>query len=468
MLGRKQTMIDWRIFSKVILWTTLSCPCTAALAETAPSYIEKNALNAYHSVFDKSIVDQLSKYQVIMLGEVHGTSEYPQFALDLIKNLKAAGKRVTLALEVPANFQDTIDKAISKKDLSILAGSEFFRTSFQDGRESLAMALLIMAASDEVDIFCFDKSWAVDAKDRDLEMAKNVTQYVKQHAERTLVLLAGNYHTRLEEQVAEPKFTPMGYYLSHTSNDSIDRSKIFSIRARSEKGTNWACYTADPADCGVKHYQNGEGNYAAARDWYRYFLVEPMLQDGHDASVFIRTTSASVPVQTEFLVWDSCKISPQYLDTFMEQEFWTFDQTPFGHRYLFSPTHLCKTASAPLIDAYILTHQATLLPNQSRILFFHAGQDYAMSNAYGTAIARFQNAFDKDELHDPEFHWNAYVSATIAFLKKDMGALVATRAKFSSSPSGGDITNLKIVDRLLACFGSSYLEAYSGSGTCAK
>jgi hypothetical protein len=456
------------LLSKSLLWTTLSFACTAAFAETDPAYIAKNAINAYGSVLDKSIVDQLGKYQVIMLGEVHGTTEYPQLALDIVKSLKAAGKKATLALEIPANFQETVDSAVSKKDLSILASSDFFRSSFQDGRESLAMSLLIMAASDEAEIFCFDKSWAVDAKDRDLEMAKNVTQYVNQHTDRTLVLLAGNYHTRLEEQVADPKFTPMGYYLSHIASDPIDRSRIFSIMARSEIGSNWACYTANPAECGVKRYQGGASNYAAARDWYRYFLVEPMLQDGHDASVFVRTTSASIPLQTEFPLWDSCKVSPQYLDLLMAQEFWTFDQTPFGHRYLFSPAHLCKTASAPLIDAYTLTHQATLLPYQSRILFFHAGQDYAMSNAYGTAVARFQNAFDKDEPQEPEFHWNAYVSATIAFLKKDKDALVAARAKFPDPPGGGDVTNVKIVDRFLKCFDSNYLDVYSGSGTCSK
>jgi hypothetical protein len=439
-----------------------------ASAETDPTYIAKNAINAYGSTLDKSLVDQLSKYQVVMMGEVHGTSEYPLFTLDLVKNLKAAGKKVTLALEIPANFQTTIEQAVTQKDLSVLAGSDFFQSKFQDGRESLAMALLIMAASEDANILCFDKDWNAAAKDRDLEMAKNVTRYAKKNPDRTIVLLAGNYHTRLEEHVSEPPFTPMGYYLSHVDTDPIDRSNIFSIIGRAEKGSNWACYSATPEECGVKRYKDGAPNYATAKDWTRYFLIEPTLQDGHDASIFIRSTSASVPLKGENSFLAECKISAQQLDLLVEQEFWTFDQTIFGHRYLFRPAALCKTTSAHLIDSYLLTQQSGLLPYQSRILYFHAGQDYAMANTYGVAIARFQNSFNKEEPADPELHWNAYVLATLAFLNKDNAALAEARAKFPDPSTGGDAINVKVVDRFLKCFESSYLDAYSGTGSCPK
>jgi hypothetical protein len=455
-------------FVETVLSMLLSLASSSGFAETDPGYITKNAVNAYASILDKPIIDRLTKYQVVMLGEVHGTSEYTRFALDLVKSMKAAGKKITLALEIPANFQTSIQNAIKEKDLGLLASTEFFRSKFQDGRSSLAMALLIMAAAEDADILCFDKSWTIDATDRDLEMAKNVTQYVKQNPDRTIVLLGGNYHTRLEEKVTENKFTPMGYYLSRVEHDPIASSKIFSIMGRSEKGSNWACYTNKPEECGVKQFQNGSVNYASAIDLERYFLVEPTLQDGHHATLFVRTTSASVPLETEWLQLKECNLSSQHLNLMKAQDFWTFDQTPFGHRYLSMPPTFCKLSSAKLIDGYLLINRNRLLPYQRSILYFHAGQDYAMGDAYIPAISRFQNSFNKDEAENPEFHWNAYVSATIAFLKKDRAALTAARAKFPDTPTEGDATNVKIVDRFLRCFESTYLDAYSDSGSCAN
>lgn len=432
------------------------------LAETDPKYISKNAINSYWSTFDKSFIDKLTEYQIIMLGEVHGTSEYPRLVLELVRNLKSTGKRVTLALEIPANFQDEVNRAIKNNDLNQLLGTKFFQSEFQDGRSSLAMAILILAAGADADVLCFDKSWSIEAPDRDLEMARNVTKYVKDNPDRTMVLLAGNYHTRLVDEGD----TPMGYYLSHIGENPIDRSKIFSILARSEKGAYWACHSNIPTECGVKRYENSSVNYAAANDWERYFLVEPALQDGHDASVFVRTTSASVTLKGELPLLNDCQLSSLQNDLLMDQEFWTFDQSPFGHRYFYTVSKRCGLASAKVTDRYISKHRATLLPNQFGILNFHAGQYYAFEDSYEVAVARFKNSLDKSEPENPDFHWNDYVFATISFLKKDKPSLLAAIQRYPSKPTGGDAINFMIVKRFLKCFDSSYTDAYGNKGTC--
>ena len=113
-----------------------------------------------------------------------------------------------------------------------------------------------------------------------------------------MVLLAGNYHTRLEKDAGDPEFTPMGYHLSNIGNDSIDRSKILSMLGRSSAGSNWACYSSKAEECGIKRFQNGAPNYSSAKDWNRFFLIEPALRNGNDATLFVRTTSASVPLQS--------------------------------------------------------------------------------------------------------------------------------------------------------------------------
>lgn len=456
---------------RLLFAITAALAAPTLLAETDRGYITKNAVNAYGSTFDQAIIEQLIRYQVIMVGEVHGTVEYPQFALDLVKNLKRSGKEVTLALEIPANFQGAVQNAISHKSLPLLADTEFFKSNFQDGRESLAMGLVILSAAAEgAEVFCFDKSWTADALDRDLEMARNVTQYVKKNPSRTVVLLAGNYHTRLEEKVAEASFTPMGFYLSHMDKDPIEQTQIFSIMGRTHNGSNWACYGSNAEECGVKNFEGAASNYASANDWHRYLLVEPSLQDGHQGTLFVRTTSASPPLISELPYSANCQMSPQNLHLVLSQEFWTFDQSPFGHRYLFGPSaeKLCSLASSKLIDQYILMNKTLLIPYQSRILFFHSAQGYAIENKYRKAVSRFQRSFNPEEPNDTDFHWNAYVSATIAFLRKDINALRQARASFPASPQGGDAVNSKVIDRFIKCLDSPYQDAYDGTGSCAS
>src|SRR5690606_2004176 len=162
---------------------------------------------------------------------------------------------------------------------------------------------------------------------------------------------------------------------------------------------------------------------------------------GHNASVFIRSLSASRPWMLEGPNLQQCTVSPQALDLFMEQAFWTFDQSPFGHRSLFRPPTYCKTTSSSLIDFFLLTSLGTVSPSEKRILYFHAGQDHAFSEATQTAVARFREALNPDEPANPDFHWNAYVTATIAFLNKDRATLEDARRRFPADPSGGDRVN---------------------------
>lgn len=99
--------------------------------------------------------------------------------------------------------------------------------------------------------------------------------------------------------------------------------------------------------------------------------------------------------------------------------------------------------------------------------FFHAGQLYAMAGVPQVAIRRFYSSLDPRE--DAEkaqvLSWNAYVLATIGFLKRNQEAVRFQREQIAIGPkTDGNKINLRVVDGLLKCWDQSYKDAYQCRG----
>lgn len=100
-------------------------------------------------------------------------------------------------------------------------------------------------------------------------------------------------------------------------------------------------------------------------------------------------------------------------------------------------------------------------------LRFHAGQLYAFADKYDQALSRFETALVPREPPDAPIRWNAYVKATIAFLKKDRESLRSFRDEIAKGPKlQGSVPNLDVVDRLIEHFDEPYRVAYSGKPKC--
>jgi hypothetical protein len=110
-----------------------------------------------------------------------------------------------------------------------------------------------------------------------------------------------------------------------------------------------------------------------------------------------------------------------------------------------------------------LDKKANLEPWQERILFFHAGQSYAFENLYEVAARRIEASKNDKEEPNPELHWNLYVEATAAFLKKDKKVLKEKFAEFEKVATEKEKVNVKVVEGLIICFEKPYVEAY---GAC--
>lgn len=130
----------------------------------------------------------------------------------------------------------------------------------------------------------------------------------------------------------------------------------------------------------------------------------------------------------------------------------------------------CKADAADLISRYRQRQEARITS-----LYWHEGQLRAELDQRERAIAAFEKSRHKDK--PPE--WDAYVDATIAFLKHDKPALLAARERLATMPrppddQWADINgkplpppswppNLDVVDGLIACFGKGYDEAYGAA-----
>jgi hypothetical protein len=153
-----------------------------------------------------------------------------------------------------------------------------------------------------------------------------------------------------------------------------------------------------------------------------------------------------------------CPISDAERDSLMKLSFDEFDQTP-GEGWRKYSDQGCEKEATSLLEEYFEIHEAELEDWRKRINRWHAGQIYASMGDYETARERFLVSYDPDEEEDPEFPWNDYVSASIAFLDGDREKLQKHRDRIEASEGQ---QNLHVVDKLLEFFGEPYSVALSG------
>jgi hypothetical protein len=162
-----------------------------------------------------------------------------------------------------------------------------------------------------------------------------------------------------------------------------------------------------------------------------------------------------------------CGFGPVELQTELGKSVSQFDQDMNGGWRALDQRG-CTLQAAMLLDVYNLDDVRSENKGDNRgALFFHAGQLYAMAGASLVAIRRFYSSLDPGEDAEKEhvLSWNAYVLATIAFLKRDKEAVQFQREQIAIGlKTDGNKTNLRVVDGLLKCWDQSYKDAYQCRG----
>lgn len=184
---------------------------------------------------------------ILLVGEVHGTNEAPEFVASLACSTLEAKMNVVVALEIPHSQQPLIDAYLtssgSARDKSTFLSGSFWTKRTQDGRSSMAMFKLIeelrrlKKRMGGVHIVAVDE--AIDSS-RDAGMATHIRRAASYPNARVIALL-GNYHASQKRGASwDSEYEPAGYRLSSLGPHSV----LFSTRG----GSAWVCSQR----CGVQ------------------------------------------------------------------------------------------------------------------------------------------------------------------------------------------------------------------------
>jgi len=159
------------------------------------------------------LINKINKYQLIVLGEIHGTKEIPLVIEKILKHL--IKELDFIFLEIPKHQQRYIDAyIISKNHFDI----PFFTKQKNDGRASREIFFVLKFIKDymfidmkQIEIICVDPDVI---KNRDFLMYKEIKKYLRNKNHKKGIFIAGNVHASKEKLKINNKFViPCGCYL---------------------------------------------------------------------------------------------------------------------------------------------------------------------------------------------------------------------------------------------------------------
>lgn len=176
------------------------------------------------SVSDEALAELIEPGAVVLIGEMHGTHEFPRLVGQLVELAVGRGLPVLVGLEVPASEQPAIDAFVgsdgSPAAIEALTASGFWHRPQEhddgragDGLITLFTSARVAAGRGPVRVVAFDQPWAVEGTiatpeqaaiwntPRDRFMADTTAEAIEswtaEHGEAFTVLLAGNMHSRI-------------------------------------------------------------------------------------------------------------------------------------------------------------------------------------------------------------------------------------------------------------------------------
>lgn len=172
----------------------------------------------------------LNDFDLIMVGEMHGTNEPANFVHGLVDLYDRKDEEVLLGVEIPLSKMQSF---VSNPSDSTLLMTTFFQSENIDGRNGQAWFDLISAASkmEHVKLFFFDNF--VDPSVRDSNMYEEVKTQKLNHPNAKIITLSGNLHNWLIPRRGMDK---MGSYIIKDTL-AFDANKIASFHHLYHEGT---------------------------------------------------------------------------------------------------------------------------------------------------------------------------------------------------------------------------------------
>ena len=178
---------------------------------------------------DQKIYDVISEYEVIMIGEMHGTNEPADFAVGISQLIANNEGGVIIALELPNDLLGDLPYPLTQ---SRLLQSAYFQMENIDGRSGQAwFDLILYAANDSrITLESIDNSLT---SPRDSSMYLDMVRIKKTYPNTKIITLTGNIHNWLKPF---RDHTTLGGYLLK-DEDHFSASKIMSINHLYKEGT---------------------------------------------------------------------------------------------------------------------------------------------------------------------------------------------------------------------------------------
>jgi len=212
-------------FVSIIL---LSCQ-TKELSVSATKIKEQAITIENLADLNTDIYREISKYDVILMGEMHGTMEPSEFVYGLSKLIADKEGNVTLALELPSSLLTGMTDNMTKERLKVF---DFFSGENRTGQNGEACLDLIYKANQDsrINLEFIDN---YIASTRDSSMYAAICEIKKAAPYTKIVTLTGNIHNRLIPYNDEQRIG--GYLLGDTVN--FDPTRIMSINHYFNHGT---------------------------------------------------------------------------------------------------------------------------------------------------------------------------------------------------------------------------------------
>lgn len=193
--------------------------------------LKKNAIPIQNlSKLSDKIYDEIANYEIIMIGEMHGTNEPAEFAYGLCNLITKSEKNVVLALEIRGSQMNNLSDEMSITQLKEL---DFFRRENFDGRNGVSMLNLIYKSNQNERIILKFIDNPYPSSTRDSSMYKEIRNIHNKYPNTKIVTLTGNVHNSFIPIFDEERIG--GYLLKDSIN--FDSKKIMSINHVYSEGT---------------------------------------------------------------------------------------------------------------------------------------------------------------------------------------------------------------------------------------
>ena len=197
------------------------------------------------------VLDEIKASRIVVIGEVHGSKEIPEFVGNLLCSLSKNAAPYILALEIPTEEQEKLDSYVNR--LETVSFEFAFRDSFfwnrplHDGRSSLAVAHLIERVRQLIIAGAKLKLLAFDSRDYKTgktaaSFASTLEQVLTKTPDYKMIVLTGTNHAAAR---------PLSKDVAQISDLAL-KYKMHNLLGFFRGGYTWSCrgMTMEEISCG--------------------------------------------------------------------------------------------------------------------------------------------------------------------------------------------------------------------------